>query len=689
MNTRRLSYFIVTLALLFTHTRLAWAVAPSSAEISEARRWAEAKFAGAAETKSGGVQQACGADPFFSFTYDGKHSSELLKTWKLQRASQKLDEKRTRHELTYSDPRSELVLRCVGVEYADFPTVEWTLYFKNTGDKDTPILQDIQALDVQLERSDAQFRLHHNVGGGCSPEAYGALETILSPSTEKCLGGLEGNSTAKDMSYFNLEQAADKGMIIAVGWPGQWASRFACDKEGRLHIQAGQELTHFKLLPGEEVRTPLVVLQFWRGGDWLRAQNVWREWFIAHNLRKPGGKLPPAQLLGASGSTSMMVEAAEDNEKAFIKALLDCGLKPDLWWMDAGWYPCKGDWWHTGTWELDKKRFPNGLRPVTDYLHANGIRAILWFEPERVTSGTWLAENHPEWLLSAKKKFINNGMESKLFDFGNPKAWSWMVEHIDRMVTETNIDVYRQDFNIATLAFWRENDAEDRRGITEIRYVTGLLAYWDELLRRHPNVLYDNCAGGGRRNDLECMRRGVPYTKSDYWEDPVGVQGQTYGISLWLPYYASCWGTSEDSYTCRSKMAHAVGAGLFSALDKNNLTVEIHKRVDEWRKTVANLWGDYWPLTPYSIDGAAWMAWQFDRPESGEGVVQAFRHDKSPEDSAKLRLRGLDPSAVYTLADCDNPGTTEMTGRELMESGLPVVLKNRPAAAIITYKKKP
>ena len=429
----------------------------------------------------------------------------------MKRASRKLDEHRTERTLTYTDPKTGLVLRCVGVEYGDFPTVEWTLYFKNTSDKDTPILQDIQALDIQLERPGAnasEFRLHHNVGTPYTPQDYGLLETVLTPEMDKIIAGGDGRPTSVNLCYFNIEQAADKGMIIAVGWPGQCATRFTRDKQNHVRIRAGQELTHFKLLPGEEVRSPLVLLQFWKGGDWLRAQNVWRRWFIAHNLRKPGGKLPPTQWCGTSETgTNMMIGATEANQKQYIDAYLQRGLKPDFWWMDAGWYPCKhnGDvnWWFTGTWEFDKARFPNGLRPVTDYLHAKGIRAILWFEPERVTADTWLPNNHPEWIFGGKV-----GSDQNLLNLGNPEAWKWVLETVDRLVTESNIDIYRQDFNIGPLPSWRANDAPDRQGITEIRHVTGLLAFWDELLRRHPNMLLDVCASGGRRNDLESMRRG-------------------------------------------------------------------------------------------------------------------------------------------------------------------------------------
>ena len=81
-----------------------------------------------------------------------------------------------------------------------------------------------------------------------------------------------------------------------------------------------------------------------------------------------------------------MEGVTEENAKKCIDAYAAMGLKPDFWWMDAGWYPCGGSWPNTGTWEVDKTRFPNGLRAVTDYLHQKGIRSNLWFEPERVTA---------------------------------------------------------------------------------------------------------------------------------------------------------------------------------------------------------------------------------------------------------------------------------------------------------------
>ena len=104
-----------------------------------------------------------------------------------------------------------------------------------------------------------------------------------------------GRPTNTDWSYFNVEWPG-QGLIVAVGWPGQWAAELARDGARGLHLRAGQELTHFKLLPGEEVRSPLIALQF-RQGDWIRSQNVWRRWMMAHSMPRPGGKAIPPNLI--------------------------------------------------------------------------------------------------------------------------------------------------------------------------------------------------------------------------------------------------------------------------------------------------------------------------------------------------------------------------------------------------------
>ncbi|MGD0089485.1 MAG: alpha-galactosidase [Planctomycetota bacterium] len=642
------------------------------AELAEARSWVKAKFEGVAEGEK------FTADPVFSFSYGDKPSAELLKTWTLERAQEKLDAQRTQHRLVYRDPATGLEIRCVAVEYHDFPTVEWTLYFKNTGAADTPLLAGIQAIDAWFQRTGAgEFILHHNTGSPCAPNDYQPYATPLGPKAAKRITTSGGRPTNSDMPYFNAAWQGE-GVIVVLGWPGQWAAEFNRDAKTGLRVRGGQELTRFKLLPGEEVRTPLAVVQFWKG-DWIRGQNVWRRWMSAHNLPRPGGKpMPPALMMCTSDFYPGMKSSAAEEMK-YVDAYVNAGVKLDYWWIDAGWYPCGDGWPNVGTWEPDPQRYPKGLKEVSDYVHAKGMKLVVWFEPERVAGGTWLAENHPDWVLGGKG--------GGLLNLGHPEARAWLTEHIDKLLVEQGIDLYRQDFNMDPLGHWRRNDAPDRQGITEIRHIEGYLAYWDELRRRHPDMPIDTCASGGRRNDLETLRRAFPLLRSDYRFEPAGTQGHTYGMALWIPYYGTGVGDSDD-YVVRSHWCPWLGIGRGEPRKAGLDWTKYHQMVADLRKVFEYFSGDYYPLTSYSLENTVWMAWQFDRPDLGAGLVQVFRRAESPYESAHLKLRGLESEAQYTVTDLDSGAAQELSGRELLEKGLQVAIPGRPSAVVIVYKRK-
>jgi alpha-galactosidase len=219
-----------------------------------------------------------------------------------------------------------------------------------------------------------------------------------------------------------------------------------------------------------------------------------------------------------------------------------------------------------------------------------------------------------------------------------------------------------------------------------MRHVTGFLAFYDELRRRHPNLLIDNCCAGGRRNDIETLRRSVPLWKSDTWGENTEMQCQTYGLALWLPYFGHAGG-QFDTYTFRSNLYPSIIVDA-DLRNKNRDYATLRRNLTQLKNVAPNLLGDYYPLTPYSRAADAWMAWQFDRPEVGEGIVQVFRRPGCVQDSLKLRLRGIDRETMYEVRDADQKEVRCVTGKELMSDGLTVTLPSKPAAALITYRKK-
>lgn len=606
----------------------------------------------------------------FSFLYGGQPSDQLLATWPKKTATRQLDSFRREHTFTWTDPRTGLQVRCMAVDYKDYPVVEWTVYFTNMGKANSPILESIQGLDTQFERSTAgEFVLRGSKGDWDAPEGYQPYEDALPPDTTKRFAPDGGRPTngPNGWPYYNLTMPGG-GTIMAIGWPGQWACSFVRDSGAGLRVAAGQELTHLYLKPGEEIRSPLTALLFWQGADTVRAQNLWRRWFMAHNIPHINGQ-PPATMAQMQCYKSFENGGEQDLFET-VNAFNKASIHYDLCWRDAGWYPCNGHWPNTGTWEVDPQRYPKGFRPFSDWLHAQGKKFIVWFEPERVGDpNSWLGKNHPEWLLGGT-----------LLNLGSPEAWNWLVNHIDTLIREQGIDYYRQDFNMDPLSYWRQNDAPDRQGITENLHVQGYLAYWDELRRRHPTMLIDSCASGGRRNDLETLRRAVPLLRSDYQFGPDATmpnQSQTYGISSWIPYYGSGTGFT-DKYSARSYYMPCFGFGGSNAATK--------QAYDECRKVAPSMLGDYYPLTPYSLQHTDWIAWQFNRPETGEGIIQAFRRDKNDEPSKVFHLSGLSASTRYEVTNFDTGIPITITGKALMETGITVEIKTEPGSAVIGYK---
>jgi len=623
----------------------------------------------------------------FSFQYGGQASSGFLKTWEKTTVTNILDQGKNQSTYRWTDPETGLEVRCVSVEYSDFPVVEWTVYFRNTGTGNTPILKNIQGLDVQFEKkADGEFVLHGNKGDWCAAESYEPFQKTLdlNSSTSFAPSGGRPTNGPGGWPYSNLQMPGG-GVILAIGWPGQWASSFVRDGNNGLHIVAGQELTSLYLKPGEEIRTPLIALQFWQGTDVMRAQNLWRRWMTEHNLPRTADHKPPVPMyIFCSGGFFPGLNVSEASEKQFIDVLKKENIKLDYWWMDAGWYPCNGKWGLTGTWEADTTRFPTGIKAVSDYAHANGSKLIVWFEPERIGDrNSWLAINHPEWILA-----------ENLLNLGNPEALKWVTGHVDSLITREGIDLYRQDYNIDPLDYWRNNDPTDRQGITENLYVQGYLAYWDELRRRHPGMLIDACASGGRRNDLETMRRAVPLLRSDYQDFngnislAEGNQGHTFGLSSWLPFYGT--GVYQNAeymaYYVRSHMCPSFG--ICVDVRKPGIDWDEYRRLtDQWRKVAGCMLGDYYPLTSYNLQHDQWIAWQFNRPGQGEGMIQAFRRDSCNEEAMTFRLCNLDPGADYEITNLDTEVVEKISGKELMDKGLNVEITEKPAAALITYKE--
>lgn len=616
-----------------------------------------------------------------TFTFAGKPSSDFLPAWTRKLARTPMPDGGESIETTSLDPATGLELRIVAKRFNSFPAVEWVASFKNTGSTDTPVLEAVHVLDTTFGMQALNgATLHWANGGVASFDDFAPRTFSLTPGTTFSLNPAEGRSSSEALPFFNIEGDGG-GIVLALGWSGRWAATFASPKAGRITVKAGMAETHLVLHPGEEIRTPSMLALFYQGNRW-RGQNLLRQFILAHHRPKKDGQPLVAPITcGNWGGTPATVHL--DNIAKFIQNRLPM----DYYWIDAEWYG-KGGWADSvGDWQVKSDLFPQGFKPLAQMLRGDKRELMLWFEPERVMRGTPWAAEHKAWMF-------DNGGNTLLFNLGNPDARRFVADFISDRIRDFGLGCYRQDFNMDPRGFWEKADAPDRRGMNEIRHIEGLYAFWDDLMRRDPHLILDNCASGGRRIDLETVGRATPFWRTDGPRDPIAHQCHTFGLLAWVPLSATSQDREGDTYEFRSSMCSGLCINWNHSGDgprppfPPDFPFDWARRTLEQYLTVRDCYyGDYYPLSAYSQATDQWMAYQLDKPEAGRGVIVALRRPESPYETAAFQVQGLDSGATYRLTNLDTNQTVEESARVLIDRGLRISIWEKPGSALVTYQK--
>lgn len=690
INYRR-TIIALTSALL-----LALGAIPASAQVrlhmqgdkTDIARWIDSRF-------------AKGQLPPFSFILDEKPSEEFLRSWRWSRtAPASTDKNVVLRTFTYTDPRSGLEVVCDVKGYPEFRAVEWVLHFHNTSAKNSGQLTRVKVADFDMVYPAAgALKIHYAEGNKISKADYAPRTAEFRTEQPLHIEPHGGRSSEEAFPFFNLEsEASRQGVMVAVGWTGTWFADLEKRDPSRLTLAAGMLNTDLYLYPGEQIRTPSVALMFW-SGDRMNGHNRFRRLVLAHHSRKVDGS-PFYPLCSAfnyrdpqpCGEYSCLTA---DWAIAMVRRYSMFELTPDVFWLDAGWHTGAGDFRHgkswantTGNWTVDRERFPEGLKPVSDAVHEAGAKFMVWFEPERVVKGTQWATEHKEWMLDTEWPEGSEQSTWYLFDLGNDEACDWLCKYYGDLIEENGIDYYRQDFNMLPAGYWRDADEPGRSGIKEIRHIENLYKFWDYLLERFPGLLIDNCASGGKRLDWESIGRSAPLWRSDYYhyDDPDGYQCHTYGLNFFLPIH----GTGillPDQYSFRSSLSSALQCN-WKVTEPGVSVLDMQQRIREYRDIREYYYEDYYPLSGTGdLTGSdVWLAYQMHRPSDDSGIVVAFRRQNAPDAEYTVRLGGLTPDASYTLVDCDTQAETVRSGRELTE-GLTLRLDNPKSSLLIKYRK--
>ncbi len=524
-------------------------------------------------------------------------------------------------------------------EYFDFPVIEWGFDMTNFGKSDSEQLSDF---GISTVLKGASPELVFGNGDTRNDGLFRRSERI--PVTEKITVAPDFCRGADGASPFMTLYFEEYTVKFGIGWPGKWQMVFEPAENG-VRFTLTQKNFNAVLHAGETMRTPNLTALIY-SGDEARGTNLWRRFFLKHILPtgKNGEKIAPEMFLHTHmiGGYGEFEGITTENQIEGIETFIKRGLKPDGWWIDAGWYPCDHSWWNVGDWVPNPEQLPDGFRPISDKLHENDIDLLVWFEPERVMAGSKLDFLHPEWCLKATN---SEGEEEKcrLLNYSDPECFNFVLELLDKHIKHGGIDIYRQDFNFTPDEYFEQNEEENRRGAMENLHMQALLRLYDELRHRNPGLFIDNCAAGGTRNEMDMMRRSVPLQYTDmHIDNPSDRVFHYYEMFSWIPYFRAHAKRRDDrmpknrnldefSYMC------ALAPALTVCLDPDDSETAFavaRKMVPVWRKAAEyELNSDYYQLSPRE---SGWFAVQFHNEADGTGFIQVIRTENAEENSINV-----------------------------------------------------
>ena len=347
----------------------------------------------------------------------------------------------------------------------------------------------------------------------------------------------------------------------------------------------------------------------------------------------------------------------------------------DTFVIDAGWYgPEPNNWaknvgdWHAGAW------LPNDVNPVRNYAKEKGMLFGLWVEIESVGSAANLRKEHPDWILTRNGTPVANGRQ---LDFANPEVAAWAESEISRIITKYDLDLFRIDYNNSV----EEGGNRMKDGFlenTQWRHVEALYAIFDHLHKKFPNVIFQNCAGGGGRLDYGIMQRFQNTELSDWLRAPRGLKilnGMTWLLPpeiLLRTFGTESGGLEEDGdlnlQLDTVMMSRPIFRGISPTLAELDplLGARIREGVDLYKQQVLPIMANglvyhHTPILPM-MEPSPWVVLEYGSPDKRKDVTGVFRTSQFGDSTYKFMPRGIDFSKSYSIHFQNSGQAVEMTG---------------------------
>ncbi len=601
-----------------------------------------------------------------------------------------------RLDLTFLGDTPPATIRRTYVAYPRAPVIEtWTTFEAGATEL---VTGDLNAFDLAIQLGTVRW-----VTGLDTPESEGGPFTLMARTLEpgeRLSLGSTGRSSERALPWFFIDSGTD-GFFGALLWSGSW--QLTLTREGDA-IRAALGLPSFltRVAPGAALEAPHAV--FGVTGGSVRDVSDALARFVATGLR--AGR-PIRPLVTYNTWYAYGTHLDEEAVRREIDAAAALGV--ELFVLDAGWLPNNPDdpfdfTTGLGRWRADEERFPSGLRALRDYAHAKGVRFGLWVEPERVALDTVGQPSlaRERWLAARDGRYFSgypaDAPPSAQLCLADPEARAWLLDRLVELVEDVEPDYLKWDNN-----FWVDcNRTGHGHGKADgnFAHVRGLYEILAALRERFPDLLIENCSGGGRRLDLGLLGYADVNWMDDRTAPSARVRHHLEGLSTILPpasllsfvLHSEEEPLGESSVlplVFRSRMIGALGLSWRSEDLGEDEREAIRREIAAYKQIrdilqdasarlltgQAELWG-----------GPEWDAVELVSAATGDAVLFAFAGAEAPG-RLRVYLRDLAREAIYEMTSLDGDDIGRATGAALMDDGVELARSGERPAQVVVFRR--
>jgi alpha-galactosidase len=480
----------------------------------------------------------------------------------------------------------------------------------------------------------------------------------------------------------------------ALAWSGSWRISVERDQLDSVRVTGGFNPFDFgdKLKPGEKLETPIFYGGYsdhGLGG----ASRLLHHFEIAHILPQAPDPKPRPVIYNSWEATEFNVD--EPSQVALAEKAASIGV--DRFVMDDGWFgQRKNDHAGLGDWYVNAEKFPHGLKPLIDKVHALGMDFGLWVEPEMVNPDSDLYRKHPDWVLNFPGRPRSESRNQLVLNLARADVRDYVEGFLDKLLTENDIAFLKWDYNRNWAEPGWDEVPRDEQKRVYVEFIRNLYSILGDLRKKHPKVEIESCSGGGGRVDLGILRYTDEVWPSDN-TDPFDRLAMQDGFSYaYTPQIMMAWVTDSPhwgngrttslTYRMLSSMQGSLGIGAnlnrWNAEDfstAKRLIAAYHSA----QRTIVR--GDLFRLIS-PRDGSEFSSTETVSNDKNQAVVFAFAHStQKGRGFPLLQLQGLEPDAEYKLSWIEGkarPGTpASASGAWWMRHGLQLELRGDFQAA--------